>query len=122
MPDISSGQYVHDFTVNRTAIVEENRCFVMVMDRSEIAPPRNLFDLLSKTTNDGYEMDLDEIQHEMNSIKGMDSYQRFASLISSISGLIAIIITFLVLSLIYFVWKKIESRRNAKLLKIGEKI
>merc|ERR1712126_389860 len=56
MPDISSGQYVHDFTVNRTAIVEENRCFVMVMDRSEIAPPRNLFDLLSKTTNDGYEM------------------------------------------------------------------
>jgi len=65
MPDISSGQYVHDFTVNRTAIVEENRCFVMVMDRSEIAPPRNLFDLLSKTTNDGYEMDLDEIQHEM---------------------------------------------------------
>jgi len=65
MPDISSGLYVHDFTVNRTGIVEENRCFVMVMDRTEIAPPRNLFDLLRKTTDDGYEMDLDEIQHDM---------------------------------------------------------
>ena len=37
----------------------------MVMDRNEIAPPRNLFELLSKTTDDGYEMDLDEIQHDM---------------------------------------------------------
>merc|ERR1711894_635770 len=65
MPDISSGLYVHDFTVNRTGIVEANRCFVMVMDRNEIAPPRNLFDLLRKTTDDGYEMDLEEIQHDM---------------------------------------------------------
>jgi len=65
MPDISSGLYVHDFTVNRTGIVEANRCFVMVMDRNEIAPPRNLFDLLRKTTDDGYELDLEEIQHDM---------------------------------------------------------
>jgi len=65
IPEISNGLYVHDFTVNRTAIVDENRCFVMVMDRNEIAPPRNLFELLSKTTDDGYEMDLDEIQHDM---------------------------------------------------------
>lgn len=65
MPDVSSGAYVHDFTVNRTGIIESTRCFVMVMDRTEIAPPRSLFDLLTKTTDDGYEMDLDEIQHDM---------------------------------------------------------
>jgi len=65
MPDISSGLYVHDFTVNRTGIIENTRCFVMVMDRNEIAPPRSLYDLLTKTTDDGYEMDLDEIQHDM---------------------------------------------------------
>jgi hypothetical protein len=65
MPDVSSGMYVHDFTVNRTAIIEDNRCFVMVMDRNEIAPPRSLLDILRKTTKDGYELDLDEIQHDM---------------------------------------------------------
>jgi hypothetical protein len=64
MPDVSSGLYVHDFTVNRTAIIEDNRCFVMVMDRNEIAPPRNLLDILVNT-KDGYELDLDEIQHDM---------------------------------------------------------
>lgn len=65
MPDVSSGLYVHDFTVNRTGIIENTRCFVMVMDRNEIAPPRSLYDLLTKTTDDGYEMNLDEIQHDM---------------------------------------------------------
>ena len=65
MPEVSSGLYVHDFTVNRTAIIEDNRCFVMVMDRNEIAPPRSLLDILMKTTKDGYELDLDEIQHDM---------------------------------------------------------
>ena len=58
--------YVHDFTVNKTAIIEETRCFVMVMDRNEIAPPRNFLDFIMKTLEDGhYELDLDEIQHDM---------------------------------------------------------
>ena len=65
MPDVSSGMYIHDFMVDRTAIIENNRCFVMVMDRNEIAPPRNFLDILMKTTKDGYELDLDEIQHNM---------------------------------------------------------
>merc|ERR1712193_303584 len=46
-------------------IIEGSRCFAMEMDRQEIAPPRSLFELLTKTTNDGYEMDLEEIQHDM---------------------------------------------------------
>ena len=65
MPDVSDGVYVHDFTVNRTAIIENSRCFVMVMDRNDIAPPRSLLELLMKTSKDGYEMNLDEIQHDM---------------------------------------------------------
>jgi len=65
MPEVSDGVYVHDFTVNKTAIIEGSRCFAMEMDRQEIAPPRSLFELLTKTTNDGYEMDLEEIQHDM---------------------------------------------------------
>jgi len=65
MPDVSDGVYVHDFTVNRTAIIENSRCFVMLMDRNDIAPPRSLLELLMKTSKDGYEMNLDEIQHDM---------------------------------------------------------
>merc|ERR1719412_578829 len=65
MPEISSGVYIHDFTVNRTAIIEENRCFVMVMDRNEIAPPRTFYDMIRNIKDDGYEMNLDEIQHDM---------------------------------------------------------
>ena len=52
MPDVSSGMYIHDFMVDRTAIIENNRCFVMVMDRNEIAPPRNFLDIIMRTTKD----------------------------------------------------------------------
>merc|ERR1719412_1137689 len=65
MPEISSGIYIHDFTVNRTAIIEENRCFVMVMDRNEIAPPRTFYDVIRNIKEDGYELNLDEVQHDM---------------------------------------------------------
>jgi len=65
MPEISSGVYIHDFTVNRTAIIEENRCFVMVMDRNEIAPPRSFYDMIKNIKEDGYALNLDEVQHDM---------------------------------------------------------
>ena len=65
MADVSSGTSIHDFTVNRTAIIEENRCFVLVMDRTEISPPRNLMEVILNTAKDGYELDLDEIQHDL---------------------------------------------------------
>ena len=65
MPEVSSGVYIHDFTVNRTAIIEETRCFVMVMDRNEIAPPRTFYDMLQNIKKDGYELNLDEVQHDM---------------------------------------------------------
>ena len=65
MPEVSSGVYIHDFTVNRTAIIEDSRCFVMQMDRNEIALPRSLHELFKNIKEDGYELNLDEVQHEM---------------------------------------------------------
>merc|ERR1712136_127143 len=53
---------------NRTAIIEQSRCFVMMMDRNEIAPPRTLLDLLKNMGQDGYELNLNEIQHDMRII------------------------------------------------------
>ena len=68
MPEVSSGGYLHDFTVTRTAIIEMTRCFVMVMDRNEIAPPRTFFDMINNIREDGYELNLNEIQHDMRII------------------------------------------------------
>jgi hypothetical protein len=68
MPEVSSGGYLHDFTVNRTAIIELSRCFVMVMDRNEIAPPRTFYDMIKNIRADGYELNLIEIQHAMRII------------------------------------------------------
>merc|ERR1712150_308371 len=66
MPEVSSGVYIHDFTVNRTAIIEDSRCFVMLMDRNEIAPPRSFHELIKNIKEDGYELDLDEVPDEFN--------------------------------------------------------
>ena len=68
MPEVSRGIYLHDFSFNRTAIIEQSRCFVMVMDRNEIAPPRNFLDILKNMEQDGYELNLNEIQHDMRII------------------------------------------------------
>jgi len=68
MPEVSSGIYLHDFSFNRTAIIEQSRCFVMMMDRNEIAPPRTLLDMLKNMGQDGYELNLNEIQHDMRII------------------------------------------------------
>ena len=65
MPEISSGMYLHDFTANRTVIIEPSRCFVMAMDRNEIAPPRTFFDLILNWEKNGYQLNLNEIQHDM---------------------------------------------------------
>ena len=65
MPEISSGMYLHDFTANLTVIIESSRCFVMAMDRKEIAPPRTFFDLILNWERNGYQLNLNEIQHDM---------------------------------------------------------
>ena len=84
MPEVSSGIYLHDFSFNRTAIIEQSRCFVMAMDRNEIAPPRTFFDILKNMGQDGYELNLNEIQHDMrivlpelNSDEVFKDYGRF---------------------------------------------
>ena len=65
MPEISSGWYVHDFKAGRTAIVESSRCFVTDLNRNEIHPPRDFLEFITKSAKGEYQLDLDEIQHNM---------------------------------------------------------
>ena len=59
--------------------------------------------------------DLNDIQNEIESIKVKDSYQRFASVSSGISCLIAIIITILFIAATFWIWRYLKAKRNAKL-------
>jgi len=87
MPEISTGLYLHDFIFNRTAIIEKNRCFAMLLDRNEIAPPRSLRDLIERTGKDGFELDLDEVEKEMMVIEpaltNEEVYKQNGAIISS---------------------------------------
>jgi len=66
LPEISHGRYLHDFKVNKTAIIDPDggRCFVLPLNRDEVSVPRNLMDIISKLKNGAYELDIDEIRHD----------------------------------------------------------
>ena len=52
--------------VNQTAIIdpEDNRCFLLPLDRDEIPKPRSLFDIIANMKNGAYELDIQEIRHD----------------------------------------------------------
>jgi len=66
LPEISHGRYIHDFKVNKTAIIDPDgsRCFVMPLDRDEIPRPRNLFEVIRNMKDGAYEMDIEEVRHD----------------------------------------------------------
>lgn len=67
MPTLSHGIYLHDFKVNKTMILDtdQNRCFIMDLDRTEIEPPRTLMDVIEQMSNGAYNLNMDEIRKEM---------------------------------------------------------
>lgn len=61
IPDFSKGRkgrYVHDFTLNKTAIVdlEEGRCFIMDLNRTQVLPPKDFLDKINKIESGYYEV------------------------------------------------------------------
>jgi integral membrane protein 2B len=69
VPDFSHGRrgrFIHDFAKNKTGIIdiEEGRCFVLPLNRSQVLPPQSLFDLVVKMRTGYYDIDT-EIVREM---------------------------------------------------------
>jgi hypothetical protein len=66
LPELSSGRYLHDFRVNKTAIVDRagGRCFVMPLDRDEVPKPRSILDIISNMNDGTYELDIKQIRHD----------------------------------------------------------
>ena len=52
--------------MNKTLIIDtdNNRCFIMALNRNEIAPPRDFMEFINRLNNGVYQLDLDEVRHE----------------------------------------------------------
>ena len=66
LPELSRGRYLHDFTVNKTAIVDADggRCFITTLDRDQFPRPKSLFDILVSLQEGNFELDIDELRVE----------------------------------------------------------
>ena len=66
LPQLSRGKYIHDFKMNKTLIVddENNRCFIMELNRNEIKPPRDFMEFISRLENGIYQLNLNEVRHD----------------------------------------------------------
>lgn len=63
IPDFSKGRkgrFIHDFVINKTAIVDldDHRCFVLDLNRSQVLPPSDLYDKITKIGSGYYEVNL----------------------------------------------------------------
>ncbi|XP_055928416.1 integral membrane protein 2B-like isoform X2 [Argiope bruennichi] len=60
-------QFVHDFVANKTGIVdyENRRCFVMVLNRNFVYPPRVLYEQIAKMRAGYYDADTQTVRHTM---------------------------------------------------------
>ena len=52
--------------MNKTLILdnENERCFIMDLDRNEIEPPKTFMEVINKLRNGAYNLDFDEIRHD----------------------------------------------------------
>ena len=64
MPQISHGRYLHDFTVNQTAIIDPDgaRCFVLPLDQEDVPRPRSFFDIVRNMRDGVYGLDIGEVR------------------------------------------------------------
>lgn len=65
--DGRNGRFLHDFKFNQSAIIDadEQRCFVMPLDRETVLVPRDLFDLVTKMWAGYYNIDTEVIRKNM---------------------------------------------------------
>jgi len=66
LPQLSRGKYIHDFKMNKTLILddENDRCFIMELNRNEIKPPRDFMEFISRLENGIYQLNLNEVRHD----------------------------------------------------------
>ncbi|XP_011494999.1 PREDICTED: integral membrane protein 2C [Ceratosolen solmsi marchali] len=64
------GRFIHDFSMNKTGIVDIDGqcCFVMPLNRQRVLAPHNMHDLLKKMYNGYYEVNTEVVRESMRVI------------------------------------------------------
>lgn len=62
-----SGRFIHDFNTNKTGIIDVSgrRCFVMPLDRENVLPPKNFYDMMNKMWDGYYKVDTEVVRETM---------------------------------------------------------
>jgi len=85
MPELFIGRYMHDFSENKTVIIDslQNRCYVMRLDRARIAPPKNIFDIITKIRMGYYSLDFKQIKKNYRIVgEALSSLDGYGDLVS----------------------------------------
>lgn len=68
--DGRQGRYIHDFSINKTGIIDIDGkcCFVMPLNRQRVLPPWSMYDLLKKMYSGYYEVNTKIVRETMKVI------------------------------------------------------
>jgi len=86
MPELSKGKYIHDFKMNKTAIIdhEKKRCFVFKLNRNDVASPRSLHEILRGMMKGMFDIDLHQIRKDMTiTFPAVENFQEYGPAIKN---------------------------------------
>jgi hypothetical protein len=86
MPELSKGKYIHDFKMNKTAIIdhEKKRCFVFNLNRNDVASPRSLHEILRGMMKGMFDIDLHQIRKDMTiTFPAVENFQEYGPAIKN---------------------------------------
>jgi len=89
MPELSRGKYLHDFKVNKTAIIdhEKKRCFVFDLNRKHISSPRSLFELLHGMIKGTFGINFQQIREDMEvKFPAVSNFNEYGAVIKNVCG------------------------------------
>jgi len=87
MPELSRGKYLHDFKMNKTAIIDhgKKRCFVFDLNRKHIASPRSLFDLLHGMIKGTFGINFQQIREDMElKFPAVNNFDEYGAVIKNV--------------------------------------
>lgn len=82
MPELSKGKYLHDFKMNKTAIIDhgKKRCFVFDLSRKHITSPQSLYELIHGMMKGSFGVNVQQIRQDMTltfpAVNNFDEYGR----------------------------------------------
>jgi len=87
MPELSRGKYLHDFKMNKTAIIDhgKKRCFVFDLNRKHISSPLSLFEILHGMIKGTFGINFQQIREDMElQFPAVDNFDEYGTVIKNV--------------------------------------